>query len=96
MGRTVFEKLLYRGESETLDFKVDQYSFSGPGVTEEDKGELLKDILAFANAWRDTEAFILIGVHQGQGVKASPLGITRHLEDTALHQFTDSKNAKAG
>ena len=36
--------LLQQSESETLDFKRDQYPFAGETV--EAKGELLKDILA--------------------------------------------------
>jgi predicted HTH transcriptional regulator len=54
------EELLNEDESSTLDFKRDQYPFDG--ATDEQKGELLKDILAFANAWRRTDAYILVGV----------------------------------
>jgi hypothetical protein len=43
-------QLLYRRESETLDFTRDQYVFAK--ASEAQKAELLKDILAFANAWR--------------------------------------------
>lgn len=92
MDQNHFQKLLYRGESETLDFKVDQYSFSG--ATDEDKGELLKDILAFANAWRDEDAFILVGVSLGKDGMANALGITKHLDDAAMHQFVNSKTQK--
>ena len=40
MNAKLFESLLYRGESESLDFKVDAYAFS----TDDEKGEVLKDI----------------------------------------------------
>jgi hypothetical protein len=45
------QKLLYRRESETLDFRRDQYVFSK--ASERQKAEFLKDVLAFAN-WRRT------------------------------------------
>lgn len=45
-----FEQVLYENESGTLDFKKGQYAFCG--ATDEEKAELLKDILGLANAWR--------------------------------------------
>ncbi len=56
------KQLLYRRESEALDFKRDQYVFAKGN--EDQKAELLKDLLAFANAWRSTPAHILIGVDE--------------------------------
>jgi hypothetical protein len=41
-------QLLYRRESETLDFKRDQYAFTK--ATDDQKAELLKDVMSFANA----------------------------------------------
>lgn len=67
MDAQFFDSLLYRGESELLDFKVDQYSFERS--TDEQKSEVLKDILAFANAWRETDAYILIEVKEIRGAK---------------------------
>ncbi len=87
-----FESLLYRGESETLDFKVDQYSFEN--ATDDEKGKLLKDILAFANAWRESEAYILIGVEEKVGSKAVVRGITKSLDDHALQQFVNAKTQR--
>jgi predicted HTH transcriptional regulator len=43
-------------------FKRDQYPFEAS--SDDDKGELLKDLLAFANSWRRESAFILIGVEE--------------------------------
>ena len=45
---SMLEELLYEEESSTLDFKGKQYNFIGGD--EPQKSELLKDILAFANA----------------------------------------------
>lgn len=56
------EQLLYEEERTTLDFKQKQYPFAK--ASDEEKGELIKDILAFANAWRRTTAYILIGVEE--------------------------------
>jgi hypothetical protein len=50
MDRNQLESLLHEDESTSLDFKRDQYPFDA--ATDEQKSELLKDILAFANAWR--------------------------------------------
>lgn len=92
MEISLLEYLLNEGESTSLDFKRDQYSFYG--ATDEDKGELLKDILAFANAWRRTDAYILIGVDEIKGGGDRVVGITSHLADSDLQQFVNSKTNK--
>ena len=80
---------MYQSESETLDFKVAQYHFDK--VTNEQKSELLKDILAFANAWRQSDAFILIGVEEVKGGRGVVRGIADHLLNRNLQQFVHSK-----
>lgn len=93
MDFQLFETLLLRGESERLDFKVDQYSFSG--AADYEQSELLKDILAFANAWRDADAYILIGVQEQTGSKANVCGMTKaHLDDNALQQFVNGRTQR--
>jgi hypothetical protein len=92
MDQNLFETLLLKGESETLDFKRDQYPFDR--ASDDDKSELLKDILAFANAWRAEDAYILIGVEEVVGGRARKHGIMRHLEDASLQQFVSSKTQK--
>jgi len=92
MEPQAFEQLLFRGESEVLDFKVNQYRFEG--ATDEDKSELLKDILAFANAWRDSDAHILIGVKEVPNGRSTVSGISGHLSDNNLQQFVNSKTQK--
>jgi hypothetical protein len=81
--------LLYRRESETLDFKRDQYPFSGR--TDDQKSELLKDILAFANAWRSSPAHILIGVQEASPPIVVGIPEADHLQDHSLQQFVNSK-----
>jgi Putative DNA-binding domain len=82
---------LFASEGDSLDFKRDQYPFSG--ATDEQKSELLKDILAFANAWRRDDAYILIGVEEVKGGRANIVGLTGHLEDANLQQFVSGKTS---
>lgn len=90
MNATLMEELLNEDESSTLDFKRDQYLFD---KTTDDlqKGKLLKDILAFANSWRRTDAYILIGVEDVKGGRSNVVGVTWHFDDANLQQFVNSK-----
>jgi len=81
--------LLYEEEGVTLDFKKEQYRFIK--ATNEDRSELLKDILGFANAWRRADAYILVGVEEVRGGKSIVHGVQIQLDDHALQQFVNSK-----
>lgn len=87
MERAHFEKLLEEEESTTLDFKSEQYPFAK--ATEDQKSELLKDIVTFANVPRPSDAYILIGVAEVRGGRHKVVGIkkTDHLPDHSLQQF---------
>lgn len=85
----MIEELLFEEESATLDFKQEQYPFIN--ANEHQKSELLKDILAFANAWRRIDAYILIGVEEVKGGRSKVLGIDDELDDASLQQFVNSK-----
>jgi hypothetical protein len=76
-----------------LDFKRDQYPFAG--ATDAEKAELLKDILAFANAWRRTDAFILVGVEEVKGERGKVHGVSWHFDDAMLQQFVNGKTQRA-
>src|SRR5215216_4375450 len=89
MNSTLMEELLNEDESATLDFKRDQYPFDK--ATPEQKSELLKDILAFANAWRRTDAYILIGVEDVKGGRGNVVGVTSHFDDASIQQFVSGK-----
>jgi hypothetical protein len=89
MDSDLLEALLNEDESSTLDFKRDQYLFEG--ASKEQKSELLKDILAFSNAWRRTNAYILTGVEEVQGGRNIIIGVTDHLSESDLQQFVNSK-----
>lgn len=90
MNNVLFERLLYEEESTTLDFKKEQYRFVK--ATDDEKSELLKDILGFANAWRRSEAYIAIGVVDVRGGRGDVVGIpaTDHLHDHSLQQFVNN------
>jgi len=90
MNKDLFENLIYEEESTTLDFKSQQYRFSKE--SEEVKSELLKDIIGFANAWRRSDSYILIGVKEVRGGRGEVVGIdnSEHLDDHALQQFVNN------
>lgn len=83
------EALLYEEEGSALDFKRDQYPFAKANIKQ--KAELLKDILAFANSWRRTDAYILVGIKEVRGGRSIVVGVSIHLEDADLQQFVNSK-----
>ncbi|MGE5479980.1 MAG: helix-turn-helix domain-containing protein [Chloroflexota bacterium] len=85
----LLNELVNESESATLDFKEEQYKFIK--ASDEVKSELLKDILAFANAFRRNEAYILIGFKDGKGNRAETVGIYENLDDANLQQFVNSK-----
>lgn len=92
MTDDLIEQLLNEDESSSLDFKRDQYEFEG--AADEKKAELLKDILAFANAWRRAYAYILIGVEEIKGGRSLIVGVQSHLDDAKLQQLVNSKTQR--
>jgi hypothetical protein len=89
MNDELLESLLREGEHSSLDYKRDQYRFVG--ASDEDKSELLKDILAFANGWRQADAHILIGVDEVVGERSIVTGVAEHIRENDLQQFVNSK-----
>lgn len=85
MDDELIEKLLYMGEGASLDYKQQQYIVNGKDLKA--KSELLKDILAFANAWRSEDAHILIGVSNSGEI----IGLDHDPDDSRLQQFINSK-----
>ncbi|MGF6727553.1 hypothetical protein P3T43_006945 [Paraburkholderia sp. GAS41] len=82
----LIDQLLYRGEGDALDFKLEQYPFEG--ADDESKSELLKDIIAFANSWRETTAYIVVGVRD---TTREIVGLNTDLDDSRIQQFVNSK-----
>lgn len=92
VNEELLESLLHQPEGTFLDFKEAQYRFVGASTT--DKSELLKDVLAFANSWRLTPAYVLIGVREIKGGRSQVVGVVDHLEDADLHQFVNNKTQR--
>lgn len=90
MNESQLLELLYTPEGNTVDFKEQQYRFVK--ASDDQKSELLKDILGFVNCWRQSEAFILIGVKERVGGMAEIVGIQpdEHLADHSLQQFVNN------
>ncbi len=82
----LIEVLLYKGEGAALDYKLRQYPFEN--ASDNAKSELLKDILAFVNAWRAETGYILIGVRD---CDREVVGLDRNIDDSRLQQFVNSK-----
>ncbi|MDR5901617.1 helix-turn-helix domain-containing protein [Halomonas icarae] len=85
------EELRYRGEGSDLDYKAERYPFAK--ASDEEKSEILKDILALANTHRDSTAYILLGFkenppHPADVVGLSPEGV---IDDARLQEFVNGK-----
>lgn len=89
MNETELEALLNEDESSSLDFKRDQYSFDK--ASDIQKSKLIKDILAFANAWRRADAYILVGIEEVSGGRSVVRGVTNHLPESNVQQLINSK-----
>jgi hypothetical protein len=84
------ETLLHISEGETIDFKGAHYALNA----EHEKAELIKDVLAFANGWRTSDAYILTGVVEPvDGKRAEVLGVVKgeHPDDADLQQLVNGK-----
>ena len=92
IDKNLLDQLLHEEEGSALDFKRDQYPFER--ADDKAKSELLKDILAFANAWRRATAYILIGVDEVKGGRSKIVGVKTHLDDAKLHQFVNYKTQR--
>ena len=81
--------LRYKSEGPDIDFKSAQYRFNGSN--ELDKSEMLKDILAIANSWRDSTGYILLGFKDQRPHPAEVVGIRECIDDAQIQQFINSK-----
>lgn len=89
IDKKLIETLLEQNESVILDFKRKQYSFQEASNYE--KSELLKDILAFSNSERKSDAFILIGVEENKDNKSKVIGVNKHLNESNIQEFVNKK-----
>lgn len=89
MDPILLTTLLNRSEGETLDFK--EFPYKTVGATDTEKSELVKDILAFANAWKETDAYIIIGVRPDQQRAGSVTGVSTFLADHEIQELVNKK-----
>lgn len=84
-------QLCLQGESNCVDYKRAQYAFVRGA--DEQKAELLKDVLCFANSIRKTPAYILIGVDEESSGIGTICGIREDevIDDSKLQEFINSK-----
>ncbi len=85
----LLDALRYQSEGTGLNFKMSQYRFVD--ASDYEKSELLKDILAIANAWRQGSGHIIPGFKDASPHPPEIIGITEHLDDASLQQFVQSK-----
>ena len=89
MNDEQLDMLRYKSEGPDIDFKQALYRFIGG--SEEDKAEMLKDILAMANAWRGDTGYILLGLKERRPHPAEVVGITDSIDDAKMQQFVHGK-----
>ena len=89
MNDELLTALRYKSEGTDIDFKSAQYRFIGG--SDDEKSEMLKDILAMANAWRDGPGYVLLGFKDQRPHPAGVVGISDSIDDAKLQQFVNSK-----
>ena len=89
VNKELLDALRYKSEGTDRDFKSEQYRFAGGNDFE--KSEMLKDILAIANAWRDGTGYILLGFKDNRPNLAEVVGVAENIDDSRLQQFVNSK-----
>lgn len=87
----LLEELRSAGESSTLDYKAERYRFAR--ATDDEKSELLKDILALANGQRTGNAYILLGFNENVPYPAEVVGLPAEgaIDDSRIQEFVNSK-----
>lgn len=94
MNSIQFESLLNESESSSLDFKRDQYCI-GKSATDDVRSTVIKDILAMANSFRRSDAYIVVGVKSQLNGGYVLHGVSDHIDDASLQQFVNSKTNRA-
>lgn len=95
LSQSLLEELRFKGEGSDLDYKAERYRFAQ--ASDDEKSEMLKDILAFANAHREGPAYILLGFKENAPHPAEVSGLPPEgaIDDSRLQEFVNSKlNAK--
>lgn len=92
LSEALLEELRYRGEGSDLDYKSERYNFSRK-ISDEEKSEMLKDILALANTHREGTAYILMGFKENPPYPAEVVGLSEEgvIDDSRLQEFVNGK-----
>ncbi|TPJ62165.1 ATP-binding protein [Mesorhizobium sp. B2-7-1] len=87
----LLEELRCKGEGSDLDYKGERYPFAK--ASDEEKSEILKDILALANAHRESAGYILIGFKENPPHPAEVVGLSSEgaIDDSRLQEFVNGK-----
>jgi hypothetical protein len=84
---SLFDALLKRHESHTLDFKGDLPDFSSA----ESRDKFIKDVICLANTPRDEPAYIVFGVDHTPDTGPSPTGLPAQIDGVrVLDQLGDT------
>ena len=90
MDSNTFSRLIENSESDVLDFKIEPYDLGTRGEDgkskEKKRAQFAKDMLSFANIWRDQPRHVIIGAKREADGKISTPGITSHLDGADLVQ----------
>lgn len=93
MTSASFSQLLNCGESDTLDFKLTHYDLGVPGddqkTRERKRAKFAKDVLSFANLWRDEPRRIVIGAKPKENGSIYAPGISTHVDGADLVHALD-------
>ena len=84
--QSLIARLLSRMESDTLDFKRDQYKLE----SDQQKSKFMKDIICMANTPRDESAYILIGVTDKNGRAGDVIGSSEHPDPVTFQNLVKS------
>ncbi len=88
MDQELFESLINKSESRTLDFKQEHYKLIGG--SDVDTAKFVKDIISFTNTIRETTAFIILGIAE-VSEKIELKGITSPIDDNILQSKIKDK-----
>lgn len=90
--KEIFENLLKRNESDTVDFKMCNYIFDvgTPKEKKRKRAEFVKDIISMANTPRDESAYIVLGVRSFSDGRKDLEGLDAFHDDADLQSKFDA------
>lgn len=95
MDLKLFKELIQRGESNTLDYKREMYTFTpnaSKNLKKTEDGEFIKDLLSFYNTQRSDSAYIICGIEEDQNLMTNNLvGITKTIDEAILQNKVKDK-----